>query len=496
MRKKRPSRHSTGRLPKRVAASEPPPPSGPIDRRTFMGTASGILLAASGLNACAGTDPSQLGTIIVTITGLGAGLVDGGTAVIERTDIATQLPLNITVPVSGAGQADVPAGTYHAVYTPPVGYQVVGSNVFDVTIEPFKTTTLDVAVTFIVVATQGTLRVTVTGLTASAPNGGSASMQISGQSAIVAPVPLTGSVDTVVTAGTYQVTYTPPVGWALVGGTQNPKTIAVAVGATGTVTFPVAVIAAGFPTPDILNNASFDAGFAGFTNGGLAAPSSGGQGGFISRDNTTAFDGTTSVKRILPNMTNSTGDDSPQFFYWRPGGTPLALDRWWSRFYVRMDGPMSGGAILKLQLHFSDGFGVDHCGFYIHTGNLRWFFAEDLASGTTAASIIAPQTAIADGNWHMLEVDHFRNGDKSFDGVNDYPSAAIWLDGNLVIPADTSINKHANGRIYAVTTRAYPTTQKLGVWAAHGVLNDKSNTVARNMWIDRVAISTLGRIGP
>lgn len=214
----------------------------PISRRKFVRRSSGLLVAAGFGGACEGTAPGEpLGTIRVNITGLGTGLTSGGSALITRTDVTGFTPLTVPVPVTGTAQADVPAGTYHAVYTPPPGFQVVGGNEFDVTITPQATTTVNVTVAVIVV--QGTLRVIVTGLTAAAANGGSAALlrtDIPGQSPVTAPIPLAGQADTVVAAGTYQVTYTPPSGFQVVG--TNVFTTTVTSQATSTVTVPVAAI--------------------------------------------------------------------------------------------------------------------------------------------------------------------------------------------------------------------------------------------------------------
>jgi len=464
-----------------------------MDRRSFVWTSGGILVAAAGLSACEGTDPSDTGVVVVTITGLGTGLVDGGTAVVTRTDIATQLPVSITVPESGTGQADVPAGVYHAIYTPPTGYQVSGSNEFDIEVKAFKTTPVDVTVAFIAIATQGTLRVVVTGLTASAPSGGTASMQISGQAAIVAPVPVAaGQVDTVVTAGIYAVTYTPPVGWAVANGTQNPRNVTVAASATATTTFAVNVLPVGFPTPDLLNNASFETGFDNFKNGSAGPPTG------VARDTAHAVSGGAdapgqfSVTRLLP-VTSGTDLSASMFwpFYAGPGpwNMPVPatnLDRIWGRFYFYFDAAITG--TLKFQIFEEAGFNTQFGGFYCAAGRITWAFIQEWNSQIHPFANLSTLV----GGWHSLECDYWRNGDPS-----GFPSVGIWLDGNQItsgIGNPPSPGSWVNGRLNAGQRGS---TAKVGTYNLIGILNGTpNNTVAANVWIDRVSISSLGRIGP
>src|SRR4051794_22891782 len=91
---------------------------GPIGRRSFVKTSGGILIAAGVGAACSdgGIQGEATGTVKVTITGLGTGLVDGGSALVTRTD-GTFTPLTIPLPAPvGAQQAiaataEVPVGT-------------------------------------------------------------------------------------------------------------------------------------------------------------------------------------------------------------------------------------------------------------------------------------------------------------------------------------------------------------------------------------------------
>ena len=71
MRKQRPSKQIA--IQPAAPADARAGAGGPIDRRTFVGTTGGILVAASGLAACSGVDAGDTGKIVVTITGLGTG---------------------------------------------------------------------------------------------------------------------------------------------------------------------------------------------------------------------------------------------------------------------------------------------------------------------------------------------------------------------------------------------------------------------------------------
>jgi len=465
---------------------------GPMDRRRFVKTSGGILVAAGLVSACGanGTEPVVLGTIEVMIAGLGAGLPNGGTALITRTDQSGFTPLNVTVPASGAATADVPVGTYHAVYTPPSGYQVVGTNAFDVTISDGQTTVVNVTVA--VITTQGTLRVTVTGLGATATSGGSASAQrtdIAGQSPITIPIPLNGTVDTVVPAGTYSVTFTPPTGYNLSNGVTNPQTgVVVQNNQTTTVTFGVTAAGGGggggFVTPNLVNNASFETNYDGFVTGSFTTPTG------VSRDTAHAFVGNSGVKKVLPVTSGS--DIGSQFyfpFYAGPPFMPVAaqtLDRAWGRFYFYFDAAING--TLKFQIWEAPSFSGQFGGFYCQNGNIGWAFIQEWNSVIHFFKSVA---SVA-GAWHSLECDYWRNGDPL-----GYPSVGIWLDGVQItggLGNPPSPGFWSNGRLVAGERGS---TAKLGSYNLLGVLNGApANTIAGNVWVDNVALSSAGRIGP
>ena len=460
-----------------------------LSRRDFVKKSGGLVIATGVAAACGGGDGLTNGTVIVSITGLPGGATDFGSATVQRTDIAGQPVIPIPSLTTGSGQVDVPQGSYHIIYTAPSGYQVNGPTTFDLEVLAGQQAHVDIALTAIVVNTNGTLRVSVTGLGA-APNGGIASLlrtDIAGQNAIQVNVPVSGTVDTVVTAGTWQVTYTPPGGYLLGNGVNNPQSVNVAAGATVTASY--SVIVSGFQTPDVKNNASFETDFDGFSSWAPPNPPTG-----VTRDTTKAFAGATAVLKVLP-PTNS--DLGSQFAYSLPSHNLPSVDRLWTRFYFFLDTHIDGG--IKFSRYFDAGFNVQFSGLglggsHFSDGIGFRLDPEVSAVGGTDVKLISLATVI--GAWHSIEVDYWRNGDTS-NGGNDYPSAAFWLDGTQItaqlgtLPTGFS---WVNGRLNAGRRNS---TVKIGVWEMIGLLNGlPSNTINGNIWVDKVSISTVGRIGP
>ena len=469
----------------------------PIDRRAFVATTGGILVSAGAFAACSG-DPSTLGTVKVTITGLPGGLANAGTAIVTRTDISGQDPLNLEVPAVGTGQADVPAGTYHVIYTPPAGYQVNGNNEFDVEIRAQETTEVNITVQA-VAAQQGTIHIVVTGMGGSAVNAGSAVIHRTDQAAsdINVPIPLAGIANTVVGVGTYSVTYTPPANHTVNNGVTNPQTVVVTNGATLNATFAITASGGGtFQTPDLVNNASFEDGsgsfpsangWDNFNNGGSGAPSG------VSRDTSKAFAGTTSVKKILATGPETGGAFHYPFYFPFAPYPGVTKDRVWTRFYFYIDAVFDG--ILKLQL-YNDDAGHDFGGLFLNGGSIAWVASEWLYASGTIYNIIPLSTVL--NAWHSLEVDFWRNGDPS-----GWASAAFYLDDQLVTHADGPIAASGTANGYWAANRIQTGKRDVANTGSHGVgdiywygIKNAGSTVLTNIWADRVAISSLGRIGP
>ncbi len=106
------------------------------DRRHFVKTAAGLLVAAAGMPGCSANDgppptpPAGTGTVRATITGLnGSGSGGSFSAKLSDNTGPTLGPLNMPVPDgSGNSVADlpgVPPGSYLVTYSPPSGFQLV-----------------------------------------------------------------------------------------------------------------------------------------------------------------------------------------------------------------------------------------------------------------------------------------------------------------------------------------------------------------------------------
>lgn len=185
------------------------------------------------------------GTLRLLVTGISGGAPDGGSAQVLRTDVGGQTPITVNVPASGTIDTTVEPGTYSVDYTPAAGHHLaVGvTNPQTVVVGEFAIGTATFAIELS--PTTGVLRVTVTGLLGSAATGGTAHLlrtDISGQTPVDVVLPAnsgTGTADTEVTAGTYQVSYSPPPNHTLADGVTHPVTVDVAVEEIETVTFQV-----------------------------------------------------------------------------------------------------------------------------------------------------------------------------------------------------------------------------------------------------------------
>lgn len=254
-----------------------------IGRREFV-IRGGTLFAVAALGIGCGDDGVRpgdpTGIVRVVINGLQPGFTSAGSAHIEGPGINR----TITLPGVNSGEATVPVGSYSVVYTPPAGYAVAPGtpNNRTVVVQDDQVTEVE----FAVVLATGTLRITVGGLAAGAPNGGSASAlrtDVGGQTPIVINVPASGTIDSTVLPGTYQVTYTAPAGHQLAAGDANPKSTAVADSGVGTVTFAVELT----PTTGILR----------VTVTGLAASAPSGGGASLQR---TDIGGQTPIVVVIP----------------------------------------------------------------------------------------------------------------------------------------------------------------------------------------------------
>jgi hypothetical protein len=404
------------------------------------------------------------GTLRITVTGL-SGAADGGSAAVLRTDTAGQSPQTQAIPAGGTIQLTVVAGTYRVTYTAPSGYSVTGTNpVTGLVVSSGGTATAAFAVQGAVA--NGTLQVSVTGLTGSPANGGAAVAQRTDApgSPITINISAAGSgSSSSVPAGTYTVTYTPPGGFSVVG--TDPLTgVVVAAGATASVTFTVTVATAG--APDI-----YGFGFEDGTGGALRDPSGGSMfSGAWKLDSTTSYRGRYSVRQTYTVTSANTGD---AFVYILPS-TRRAI---YVQFAFRQSNPFNNDGVNN-----SDQMKV----FRLHgpgiTGNLASFFisnSKDASPGVPLVSFSdleggiqhAPNKGTWDANAHLGEWHVYQF---YFDIAT---SGALvergWIDG--VLMWDYTINASNGGQTFGVVS-----------WS--DVINSMASS--STAWYDEIGIST------
>jgi hypothetical protein len=179
------------------------------------------------------------GTLNITVTGLSAGAVNGGSASVLRTDIVGQTPVVVGVPANGTTSTSVQPGSYTVTFTAPAGHELAAgeTGIEEATVPASGSDGVSFAVA--VLASTGTLRVQVNGLTGSPANGGSVQITRTGQPQINQNIPAAGTLDVVVGVGSYNVQYFAPSGFALTAGQTNPQAVNVTQGTTSTASFTV-----------------------------------------------------------------------------------------------------------------------------------------------------------------------------------------------------------------------------------------------------------------
>jgi hypothetical protein len=478
----------------------------PIDRRRFVRAASGLLLTASIAEACgaptAGATGGGSGIVTLTITGLGQSVANGGSVTVLRTDISGQQSITVNIPASGSASASgLPTGTYQVTYTPPAGYQVTSGTQDPQTVQLASggNSTVTFAVTT-VAASTGNITITVTGLGTGLANGGSASVlrtDISGQLPTNVPLPATGSTSASgLTPGTYSVTYTPPSGYLLGTGVNNPQSVQVTASQTQTVTF--AVVSGSFATPTILTNVSFEDGWDGFVNFSGSAPSpsaADGNGYSVNRSQDYASQGSWSTKVTFgPNS----GDDGVQLSYDFSGKAALLV---YARVYFYI---AAGGAIPnnhhKWIRFVLAGFNGVKGGLYlasnINNGGITWDDADSYPNGDVDNDI--GTGTVTKGVWHSIEVCYDRTGWNTANGAR----AQFWYDGKQTVGngatgsgfwGDSSGNPNSAGPWY-YTGQASSAADPSAILDFDDTFN-AGNTNSGAIYYDQIAISTQ-RIGP
>jgi uncharacterized protein YjdB len=259
-----------------------------------------------------------------------------------------------------------------------------------------------------------------------------------------------------------------------------------ATGLASTTSSTVAVTTGGgggFATPNIMNNGSFETGWEGFTNGAAGTPTS-------VRDNSMAAPGGGSWSFRESWTPNSGGDAGTNTFYDFSGS-----DHVWVRFYFRLTAPIT--TIMKfMRFDSEDGRNTHLGGLFIGSGNNIITFGADQENGAAQTQLGLSQSQVTDGQWHSIEMEYWRNGDPS-----GYPSVAFWFDGNAVgfpdgqggVAYPSEMDAHWVGGRLNVGQRG--SSKRLGSIEWLSTLN-KGNTTSGQINIDRVSVSTAGRIGP
>jgi hypothetical protein len=182
-------------------------------------------------------------------------------------------------------------------------------------------------------------------------------------------------------------------------------------------------------------------------------------------------------------------------------------DRVWFRFYLYLVAGWTIGIQKLITIKDSTDSVIladqDLCS--TNDGYKFYFVSESNAAG----AIIKHASEITTGTWHSFEIDLWRNGDTGLDGVTNLPSAAFWYDGTQIInpyggggdgpdksTSDQTTFYWKNGRIYP----GYPkygrgTSAQIAEvrWVStHNSPNSDSGT----LWLDNLAMSSIGRIGP
>ena len=272
-------------------------------------------------------------------------------------------------------------------------------------------------------------------------------------------------------------------------GADGVRTLTFSVPGLASVTSPnVNVTSSGFASANLLNNASFENSWSGFTDWSNGTPSG------VGLDNTLGYDGSWSVRRTW--TPNPSGDAGAQLAY--NYGT---ADHIWVRFYFRLTAPIT--TIMKFMRFYTPSFGQPLGGLFLGQGDDIFTFGTDAENSAISTSIGLTQAQVIDGNWHSLEVEYWRNGDPS-----GWPSVAFWFDGQpLSLPDGTPVRYScaqpsppstcsraywSGGRLY---TGARATSASMTVMEWIATLNG-GNTTTGQVNLDRISISTVGRIGP
>lgn len=174
------------------------------------------------------------------------------------------------------------------------------------------------------------------------------------------------------------------------------------------------------------------------------------------------------------------------------------LPRIWLRWYFYFDAAVDGA--FKYMLFRSNS--RQHGGVITHHSQyIGWSWYSEWNGYEYGLYSLASVV----GGWHSIEIDHYYIGDTRGDVIttgDGEPSLAMWIDNVNVVAADgESLGqggywKEVDGvwRVYAGSRFDSDPPRTLS-W--HGNWDDAGlRTIGGNVWMDRLSVSTLGRIGP
>jgi hypothetical protein len=256
---------------------------------------------------------------------------------------------------------------------------------------------------------------------------------------------------------------------------------------------------AGYATPDIVNNASFEtgegaSGWSGFRNnsGGDPSPAS---GSFtVTRSTDHAYAGTFSVKSSFA----ANASDAAVAFTSPPFSQATVYARVW--FYRTGALPSTAHKWIRFQ---TAGLNGVRGGLYLSSGNNDITWSEAVNSNIGVALGSGLPTANV---WHSIEVEYDRS---TWNVAGKGPRVRFWYDNAVRVGPSPTTYFGSGGTAY--WGREDGTPDVAGPWlyagaadgsaapSAYLVFDDTyngGNTQAGTIYYDRIAISSLGRIGP
>jgi hypothetical protein len=335
------------------------------------------------------------------------------------------------------------------------------------------------------------------------------------------------STDTALTAGGYTVAF------AHAGGTSNPTFSAVTDVGDGTYTciitgetagtattlsatiaaanvttaMPTLTVTGAFTAPNVLVNVGFESddhpdprdevGWSGFLNGNGGFPPVGDGTTTLERSAEQAYEGSTAAKYAWAANTSDAGGTFLRLLsssgkeWWELGYVARADDEWWMRFYLYLVAGWSITSHLKYML-VTNSSHVPHGGFGLDNGAGLNFGLYGQGAPTTGGFATILSKAVLDagaGAWHSMEFHLRQNGDAN-------PNVAFWYDGTQIIRANGQ-DPRGDGLDWSGNRLYFErgNSDHLGGFKFNQNRNG-GNTGSGTMYIDRVAVSTAGRIGP